>query len=298
MENRIGLHANYFRGTELEWDMYSIAEFLIEQGGTAMELMPDHLLRLSHDELYRFRDLTQANNIELIVGAGRSEQTDASSPDPKVREASYRRAVEIIRLLKEVGCHKWDGLVHACWPGRPQGILTEDVKKEYTARSVAGMKRIVPLLEEAEIDVYLEVVNRFEHFIFNTVEEGVDFCKAVGSERVQLLIDTYHMNIEEHSICDAIRVCADSGYLGHFHVGEANRCVPGTVPTHMDWKAIFGTLKEVRYEGAYILEPVIKNGCQFAANTALWRDLSGGADIAEMKHKAGIGLGFVKSQCN
>lgn len=298
MENRIGLHANYFRGTELEWDMYSIAEFLIEQGGTAMELMPDHLFRLSHDELYRFRDLTQANNIELIVGAGRSEQTDASSPDPKVREASYRRAVEIIRLLKEVGCHKWDGLVHACWPGRPQGILTEDVKKEYTARSVAGMKRIVPLLEEAEIDVYLEVVNRFEHFIFNTVEEGVDFCKTVGSERVQLLIDTYHMNIEEHSICDAIRVCADSGYLGHFHVGEANRCVPGTVPTHMDWKAIFGTLKEVRYEGAYILEPVIKNGCQFAANTALWRDLSGGADIAEMKNKAGIGLGFVKSQCN
>ena len=297
MENRIGLHANYFRGTELEWDMCSVAGFLMKQGGTAMELMPDHLFRLSRDELHRFRDLTRANDMELIVGAGRSAQTDVSSPDPEIREAGYRRAVEIIRLLKEAGCHKWDGLVHACWPGHPQGILTDDVKKEYTARSVAGMKRIVPLLEEAEIDVYLEIVNRFEHFIFNTVEEGVDFCKAVGSERVHLLIDTYHMNIEEHSICDAIRVCADSGYLGHFHVGEANRSVPGTVPTHMDWEGIFGTLKEVRYEGAYILEPVIKNGCQFAANTALWRDLSGGADIAEMKNRAAIGLEFVKAYC-
>lgn len=297
MENRIGLHANYFRGTQLEWDMCSIAEFLIEQGGTAMELMPDHLFRLSRGEFCRFRDLTQANNIELIVGAGRSPQTDASSPDPEIREAAYRRAAELIRLLGEAGCHKWDGLVHACWPGRPQGILTDGVKREYTERSVEGMRRILPLLEEAEIDVYLEVVNRFEHFIFNTVEEGVNFCREVGSRRVRLLIDTYHMNIEEHSICDAIRQCADSGCLGHFHVGEANRSIPGTVPSHMDWDGIFGTLRDVRYEGAYILEPVIKNGCQFAANTALWRDLSGGAGIAEMKRKAAAGLEFVRAHC-
>lgn len=297
MKNRIGLHANYFRGTELEWDIYSIAEFLIEQGGTAMELMPDHLFSLSLGELYRFRDLIQANDIELIVGAGRSLQTDASSPDPAVREASYERAVEIIRLLKEVGCHKWDGLVHACWPGRPQGVLTDEIKKEYARRSVEGMKRILPLLEDADIHVYLEVVNRFEHFIFNTVEEGVEFCEKVGSDRVHLLIDTYHMNIEEYNICDAIRVCGHSGYLGHFHVGEANRTIPGTVPSHMDWNAIFGTLKEVRYEGTYILEPVIKNGCAFAANTALWRDLSGGADITQMKRMAGIGFEFVRAHC-
>lgn len=297
MGNRIGLHANYFRGTEWEWDICSIVEFLIEAGGTAMELMPDHLFRLDDDELNRFRELTQANNIELIVGAGRSRQTDASSPDPAIREASYQRAIEIIELLKKVGCHKWDGLVHACWPGQPQGVLTDASKAEYTERSVEGMKRIVPLLEEADVDVYLEVVNRFEHFIFNTVEEGKNFCEKVQSSRVHLLIDTYHMNIEEYSICDAIRMCAASGYLGHFHVGEANRTIPGTVPSHMDWDAIFKTLKEVGYEGTYILEPVIKNGCQFATNTALWRDLSQGADITEMKNKARVGLEFIREHC-
>lgn len=295
MRNRIGLHTNYFRGTELEWDIFSIARFIYEAGGNAMEVMPDQLFRLGSEELRRFHDFIQMKDIELIVGAGRSAETDASSPVPAIQEASYRRTLEMIHLLKSVGCHKWDGLVHACWPGHPEGILTTEQKEEYIERSVAGMKRIVPLLEEADIDVYLEVVNRFEHFIFNTAEEGIRFCKKVGSRRFHLLLDIYHMNIEEHSICDAIRVCAHEGYLGHFHVGEANRSVPGTVPSHVDWDSVFGTLAEVHYEGAYILEPVIKSGCHFAANAALWRDLSEGADITEMKNKVKTGIEFVQA---
>lgn len=296
MGNRIGLHTNYFRGTKIEWELFSIAEFILQASGNAMEVMPDQLFRLNGDERRRLREFTQERDMELIVGAGKNPQTDSSSPDPAVREAGYRRALEVIDLLKEVGCRKWDGLVHACWPGRPEGILTEERKAEYVERSVAQMRRLVPLLEEADIDVYLEVVNRFEHFIFNTAEEGCDFCEKVGSRRVRLLLDTYHMNIEEHSICDAIRECASRGHLGHFHLGEANRSVPGTVPTHMDWEAIFGTLREISYGGTCILEPVIKSGCPFASNAALWRDLSGGADLEEMKNKVRTGFAFIKSR--
>jgi D-psicose/D-tagatose/L-ribulose 3-epimerase len=71
----------------------------------------------------------------------------------------------------------------------------------------------------------LEVVNRFETYILNTSEEAVRYCKSVDSKRVKILLDTFHMNIEEDNIADAIPLAGQ--YLGHLYVGEGNTKVPG-----------------------------------------------------------------------
>ena len=72
----------------------------------------------------------------------------------------------------------------------------------------------------------LEIVNRFEQYIANTAEEGIAICEEINNPYCKLLLDTFHMNIEEDYIPDAIRAASDKGYLGYIHIGEANRKIP------------------------------------------------------------------------
>ena len=81
------------------------------------------------------------------------------------------------------------------------------------------------------------------------------FVNEVGSEYVKLLLDTFHMNIEEDSM--EMLSLAD-GKIGHFHIGECNRKVPGK--GHMPWKEIFSALKDINYQEKIVMEPLLNQG--------------------------------------
>ena len=99
------------------------------------------------------------------------------------------------------------------------------------------------------------------------------------------------MNIEEDSFADAIRTA--KGLLGHFHIGECNRKTPGT--GRMPWDEIFAALRETGYDGAVVMEPFIKMGGQVGRDIRMYRDVSAGADAAEMDRLAAASAAFVKN---
>ena len=134
----------------------------------------------------------------------------------------------------------------------------------------------------------LEVVNRFEQLLLNTVKEGMEFVDQVGSPNVKLLLDTFHMNIEEDYIGGSIT--SAKGYIGHFHIGECNRKPPGT--GHMPWDEIFGAIKKIGYEGRIVMEPFIKPVARLV-DIRVFRDLGEGCDEEEMDGMVGM-LEFVK----
>ena len=88
-----------------------------------------------------------------------------------------------------------------------------------------GVKEAIKSAEDCDVLFCVEVVNRFEHFMMNTPAEGNAFCERVGSRNCKLLLDTFHMNIEEDSLRGSI--LQSKGWLGHFHLGETNRRPPG-----------------------------------------------------------------------
>ena len=294
MQNKIGFHMNYFRGTSLEMDAVTALKRIHAAGGQALEVMPVHLGALSPDGLAELKELIADWEIDLICGAGRSPQTDASSPDPAIREASFQHSLRVMSQLHELGAHKWDGLVHAAWPGKPQGTLTVEEKQRTLLRSQQEMRRILPIAEELDIDLCFEVVNRFEHYLLNSAGEAVDFCRALDHPRAKVLLDVFHMNIEEDDICAAVAETIRQGLLGHFHISEGNRSVPGTVPSHIDWDAIFDTLVSNNYEGSIILEPFITTGIPFTEASCIWRDLSRGADPGKMLSFVDAGIDFTR----
>lgn len=91
----------------------------------------------------------------------------------------------------------------------------------------------------------VEPLNRYETNFLNTVAETISFIKKIGAVNIGILIDTFHMNIEEVSIYESIKRSKD--YLRHVHVADSNRWAPGS--GHLDFTQIIKTLKEIDYKG-------------------------------------------------
>ena len=104
------------------------------------------------------------------------------------------------------------------------------------------------------------------------------------------------MNIEEDYSPDAIRAASDKGYLGYIHIGEANRKIPnGEKKTNIDWKAIAATIKDIGYEGPFIMEPFVLESSSSAKSISLWRAIKDGTDIDGLVADAAAGVKFFKS---
>ena len=120
----------------------------------------------------------------------------------------------------------------------------------------------------------------------------MDFVNEVGSEYVKLLLDTFHMNIEEDSLTEAIRKAG--GLLGHIHIGEANRRPPsaqGRIP----WKNIGQALKDVGYDQYVVMEPFERMGGQVGKDISIWRDLSHGATEKDLDVTAAQSVEYIRS---
>jgi sugar phosphate isomerase/epimerase len=91
----------------------------------------------------------------------------------------------------------------------------------------------------------LEPLNRYETDLIHTVADGLDLIERVGADNLGLLLDTFHMNIEEPVIEDSIRAAGD--HIFHFHVADSNRWYPGA--GHLDFKSILDTLFATGYQG-------------------------------------------------
>jgi D-psicose/D-tagatose/L-ribulose 3-epimerase len=146
-----------------------------------------------------------------------------------------------------------------------------------------------PLAEyagEQGVRLALEPLNRFETSLFNTAEQTLEVVEAVGSPALGLLLDTFHMNIEERSIPAAVRLAEER--LFHFHACANDRGAPGA--DHLDWAGIVGALADVGYDGAVVIESFTAENDAIATAAAVWRPLAASPDDL-----AADGLAFLRA---
>ena len=92
------------------------------------------------------------------------------------------------------------------------------------ANYVEGIKKVIGLAEQKNVTICLEVLNsRHDHgdYMCDTVEWAVDACKKVGSPRLKILFDIYHVQIMQGDIIARIKQYRE--YIGHYHTAG----VPG-----------------------------------------------------------------------
>jgi len=113
----------------------------------------------------------------------------------------------------------------------------------------------------------LEVVNRNEGYLYNTLEDAREAILTIGADNLNLHADTYHMNIEEEGFYTPLVNCAD--VLAYIHMSESHRGMIGTGT--VNWDEVFRGLKDANYEGPLTLESFTSINPDIAAATKLWR---------------------------
>ena len=117
-----------------------------------------------------------------------------------------------------------------------------------------GRERLAGILCEAAafagergVRLALEPLNRYESDIVSTAEQGLAFVREVHHPAFGLLLDTYHMNIEERSWTEPFRRLMSAAKLWHVHLGDSNRLPPGQ--GLVDFRSMVATLRDVGYTG-------------------------------------------------
>ena len=215
---------------------------------------------------------------------------DISSADEATRRAGVQYLKDIVRKIAVQGGELFSGVTFAGW-GVPKEFVDEAKKRALFDRSVASMREVMTVAEGEGVTICVEAVNRFESPLINTAQEAVAYVQTVDSPNVGVHLDTYHMNIEEDSIEDAIRYAAK--YLRHFHTGENNRNVPGR--GHLDWEGIFRTLAEIGYRGDIVSEPFLMMGDEVGYDIRVWRPILDNPTEARLDSEAAFLLEFTRT---
>ena len=150
-----------------------------------------------------------------------------------------------------------------------------EAQRALAARSI---RRAADDAAKRGVRLAIEPLNRFETDLVNTVDQGVALLDEIERENVGLLLDTFHMNIEEKNIPDALRRA--KGRLFEFHACSSDRGTPGE--DHLPWRAIAGALHDVRYDGPVVIEAFTPEVREIARAVSIWRPLAKSQDSLAM----------------
>ena len=264
--NKLGIFMNFW---EKNWDAdhAKYIDKVAKIGFDILEFQAQPLLEMTDDHIRELRKRADAAGIRLTYSLGLDPHYDVSSLDESIRQGGVKYLQNIIRKMAVGGGDLLSGVSYAGW-GTPDGIL--DTKEPYLEQSVKSMKEIIRVAEDCGVTYCVEAVNRFETCIINTAAEALDYVARVDSPNIGVLLDTYHMNLEEKSFADAIRLVG-ADRLKSFHTGENNRTAPGR--GHLPWDEIFGTLSEIGYKGPIVSEPFVMQGGEVGRDIHVFRDL-------------------------
>jgi sugar phosphate isomerase/epimerase len=175
------------------------------------------------------------------IGTGQAwgeERLSFTSVDPAVRRAAIERIKAHIPPARRLDALIIIGLIRGVTPpgqthAQSLGYLVEALVECTAEAALRGVR------------LALEPINRYETDLIHTVSEGLELLAQVGADNLGLLLDTFHMNIEEAVIEESIRLCGER--IFHFHVADSNRWHPGA--GHLDFRSILGALSATGYQG-------------------------------------------------
>lgn len=287
--NKVGMYFAYWTDSwnaDYKYYLNKIAGL----GFDVFEAASAQILEMSKLELDELKKLAQDRGVDITYCIGLPKQYDMASEDASVRRTGIEYVKRTLEAIYYMEGKIFGGINYSSWPGVLKEGITD--KRPYTERCLSSMREAIKTAEDYGITYCLEVVNRFEHYLINTAAEGVSFCEEVGSPNIKLLLDVFHMNIEEDSMEGAIITAGDR--LGHFHIGETNRKAPGK--GRMPWDEIMGALRKIGYQGSIVMEPFERMGGEVGRDIKVWRDTSSGEGKAALDRDAKAALDFIRSK--
>lgn len=183
----------------------------------------------------------------------------------RARKSAARYVRDAIRVVAELGAPLICGPLYKA-VGDFDESESPATQRWQTARAMAPLAKVA---EAAGVMLAFEPLNRFETNFMNTVAQGVEFCRRVESPAGGLLLDTFHMHIEEKDTPAAIRSARRAGVLAHFHASENDRGTAGS--GQVNWSGATEALARARYDGWVVLETFSQSNQTIRKAVSCWR---------------------------
>ncbi len=258
----------YYAYWETEWEANYIpyVNKAAALGFDALEIGAKPLPDYTAGQIAALKSCAVTSQISLTAGYGPSYEHNIGSGDKAIRQNATEWFKRLFWVMGELEIHHLGGALYSYWPVDFSHPVDKEQDWKY---SVEGTRILADLAAPYDIRLGMEVLNRFENHLLNSAEEGVRFVKEVARNNVKVMLDTFHMNIEEDDLAQAI--CTAGELLGHFHTGECNRKVPGQ--GRMPWKEIGDALRKINYDGYVVMEPFVRRGGQIERDIHIWREI-------------------------
>lgn len=227
---------------------------------------------------------SQRTGIDVGICGAFGPDRDVSDPDPHRRENGIAYLRGCIDVAAAVGSPHVAGPMFSA-TGRAE-LLEPAERQARWQNSVESLRAVADYAADRGVRLAIEPLNRFETDMVNTVEQGLNLCDDIGRENVGLLVDTFHMNIEEKDIADAVRKAGSR--IFHVQVSENDRGTPGS--GHVPWGTFFQSLQDIKYSGQIVVESFLPTVKEIARAVSLWRPVA-----PSMESLSEDGLAFIKT---
>jgi D-psicose/D-tagatose/L-ribulose 3-epimerase len=235
----------------------------------------------------KVREALNANGLTPVVCGAFGPSRDLTHDDPAVHEHCFAYILQCLDLCNEWNAKFLAGPMYSA-VGKARMVSPKQKKLEWD-RAVTNIHKVSKLAGERGLEIALEPLNRFESDLINTAEDVMRLIRDVNHPSAKVLLDGFHMAIEERDLEKAIISVGNK--LIHVQVSENYRGTPGTGQT--PWSSFKKGLAEIGYRGAVSIESFTPEIKELAGAVCIWKNLAPSQDGF-----ASEGLSFLKKLLN
>jgi len=214
-------------------------------------------------------------------------QRDLSADDQAVCTAGLAYLRRCVDFAAALGSPFVSGPMYSA-VGKTRFLEAPERRRQWHL-AVTNLREAAKYAADLGVKLAIEPINRFETDLVNTVDQGLELLLEVDTDNIGLLLDTFHMNIEEKDIPAAILRAA--GHIVEVHACANDRGTPGE--DHLPWPKIAAALAQTGYEGPLIIEAFTPEIREIAKAVSIWRPLA-----ASQNHLAREGLAHLRKVFN
>ena len=246
-------------------ELEKLAPHVAEMGFDWIEAPLESIGDLDHK---RGADIVRRHGLGVSACAAMGPDRDLIHPDEAIRKNGMAYLRQAIGATHALGGANLVGPLYAAvgrtWQQTPAARARDlDVL-------VKNLGELARYAGDYGVSLCVEPLNRFETSFINLAEQAIEVVDRVDHPNCQVMLDTFHMNIEEKSLGNAIRAAGKR--LRHVHACENDRGAPGS--GNVTWNEVAQALKDIKYDGPVVIESFTSKVKSIARAAAIWRSLA------------------------
>lgn len=228
----------------------------------------------------RARTIISENGLDASTCAAMGPDLDLIHPDKAIRDNGMAYIKGCIDATQAVGATNLVGPIYSA-VGRTWQQSAESRAQDLDIL-VKNLRDLSKYADERGVVLGIEPLNRFETSFINLAAQAIEVVDRVDHPSCRIMLDTFHMNIEEKSLGDAIR--AAGSRICHVHTCENDRGAPGS--GNVTWDQVKEALDDIDYDGPLVIESFTPDVVSIARAAAIWRPLAVSSDALATEGQA------------